>query len=1092
MIHRRHWQVLDRCGRAGLIYLLIGTLVFSPAIFSPRMVFAAFEDQSSARLPAQSATTYRFAIGDVDGVNGDDIIVATAGQPQLFLNDGKGVFSSATLQLPTFAGTERFLGVALGDVTGNAALDVILANSAGANVLLINDGAGNFSNGSATRLPANASVSTDVALAHLNQDLMLDIIVANRGSQNRIWINDGTGYFSDETTSRLAPDSDPTQAIAVADVNNDGSFDVFFANDGRQNRLHVNDGLGVLSDVTATALPNAVDESLDAAFGDVDANGYTDLLLANSAAGAALWLNTGGVFAPAPAGALLPSSDYPIAVRLGDVNEDRHLDVFLATAGQNRVWFGDGSGNFSDATSELPVDDGRSFAVALGDVDADFDLDVLEGMPLPPGGNKLLINDIPFPRIRIDIEPKDFIEVGSTVTIAVEVFDEDGVATTTLEVNGSPVALVGGVGTFVPTTDGLHTAVVTAEDTLGNVGTRSATFDVEPPDLTGPTVNLSIEPPQVLLGESVTIQASATDDESGVDSLAVTVSGAPVALDTNGTAVYQTQATGAHPVVATATDLAGNSSISNGSFDVLPDTVFPVVSLSATPDPVDLTHPIRIDVSATDNVDVTSLTLTVRGPGITGEQDVPLDTNGQGSFIPYIPGTFTLTARATDPSGNETVETLDFEAVGTPDTETPQVVVTGDRASVALGNTVTLSVSATDNVLVQSTALEVNGNPVTLDSNGEAVVTGLVLGPHTAVGTATDPSGNVGSDSFTYQVVDPATDTSPPVVALAAPSEGSDLSGLVDLTGTADDETLTQYTLAYAPAGSDNFATFKTGLAPVTNGILGTLDTTTLANGMYDIRLQASDVNDLTSTVQQTYMVSGEFKASIYSVSMTDLVVPVSGIEIRVIRTYDSRNRGIEGDFGFGWSLEVLQRGTYTNNRQPGDGWVILSGGGLLNPPCSISSEQKFHRTEVRFSDTEFYQFAFQVNMFGFGSAIAGGCTGNVEFIQVGGVPGATLEIIGSNAVFWPNGNDYLTYDLGDPLFGTVYEPQDVRLTTLDGRVFDLNLTNGLERIGDANGNSIFRPRSWDRPLYAFRGGFKGAGASSTDSKIAANIERGF
>ena len=36
------------------------------------------------------------------------------------------------------------------------------------------------------------------------------------------------------------------------------------------------------------------------------------------------------------------------------------------------------------------------------------------------------------------------------------------------------------------------------------------------------------------------------------------------------------------------------------------------------------------------------------------------------------------------------------------------------------------------------------------------------------------------------------------------------------------------------------------------------------------------------------------------------------------------------------------------------------------------------------------------------------------------------------------------------------------------------------------------RPRSWDRPLYAFRGGFKGAGASSTDSKIAANIERGF
>src|SRR5262249_10155738 len=35
-------------------------------------------------------------------------------------------------------------------------------------------------------------------------------------------------------------------------------------------------------------------------------------------------------------------------------------------------------------------------------------------------------------------------------------------------------------------------------------------------------------------------------------------------------------------------------------------------------------------------------------------------------------------------------------------------------------------------------------------------------------------------------------------------------------------------------------------------------------------------------------------------------------------------------------------------------------------------------------------------------------------------------------------------------------------------------------------------PRSGDRPLYALRGGLSGAGANSTDSSIAANIERGF
>ena len=34
--------------------------------------------------------------------------------------------------------------------------------------------------------------------------------------------------------------------------------------------------------------------------------------------------------------------------------------------------------------------------------------------------------------------------------------------------------------------------------------------------------------------------------------------------------------------------------------------------------------------------------------------------------------------------------------------------------------------------------------------------------------------------------------------------------------------------------------------------------------------------------------------------------------------------------------------------------------------------------------------------------------------------------------------------------------------------------------------------RSGHRPLYARQGGLRGAGANSTESKIAANIERGF
>ena len=58
--------------------------------------------------------------------------------------------------------------------------------------------------------------------------------------------------------------------------------------------------------------------------------------------------------------------------------------------------------------------------------------------------------------------------------------------------------------------------------------------------------------------------------------------------------------------------------------------------------------------------------------------------------------------------------------------------------------------------------------------------------------------------------------------------------------------------------------------------------------------------------------------------------------------------------------------------------------------------------------------------------------------------------------MFWQNGSDNLTYDIGSIDFGQVYNAEDVRLTTLDGRIFDLNLTAGLTRIGDQNGNSVF------------------------------------
>jgi hypothetical protein len=140
----------------------------------------------------------------------------------------------------------------------------------------------------------------------------LDAFVANDSEANRVWVNDGSGSFSDSGEALGSSDS---RAVALGDVDGDGDLDAFVANYGGQaNRVWVNDGNGGFSD-SGQAL------------------GYSDSR----------------------------------AVALGDVDGDGDLDAFVANANQaNRVWVNDGSGTFTDSGQALGSSD--SLGVALGDV----------------------------------------------------------------------------------------------------------------------------------------------------------------------------------------------------------------------------------------------------------------------------------------------------------------------------------------------------------------------------------------------------------------------------------------------------------------------------------------------------------------------------------------------------------------------------------------------------------------------------------------------------------------------------------------------------------------------------------------------------
>ncbi len=238
------------------------------------------------------------AAGDVDGDGLPDLfIVNKCGPNRLYRNlgDFRFVDVSAAAGVAGPAEPEHWQqGAAFADIDNDGDLDLHVCRWNAPNLLYVNDGTGTFTEEAASRGLAVSSASSQIFFADIDHDGDLDAYLQTNllngearpnGEPDFLFANDGTGHFTDVTAAAGLRGDTQGHSATWWDYDHDGWLDLYVANDFKDpDILYHNNRDGTFTNTLSHAVPHTPHSSMGADFGDLDNNGFTDLLVADMAA----------------------------------------------------------------------------------------------------------------------------------------------------------------------------------------------------------------------------------------------------------------------------------------------------------------------------------------------------------------------------------------------------------------------------------------------------------------------------------------------------------------------------------------------------------------------------------------------------------------------------------------------------------------------------------------------------------------------------------------------------------------------------------------------------------------------------------------
>ena len=325
-------------------------------------------------------------------------------------------------------------GAAWFDYDDDGFLDLYITNTRDAkNALFRNNGDGTFTNVAEEAGVTSETGNTAVVAGDIDNDGCTDLLMSGDGgflgdepSSFKVYRNDCDGTFTD-ITERVGLDalSDSySWSFALADIDNDSDLDLYVGGPpgpgfdfGPRNRLFLNGGDGVFTDISASA--GVVDDlpTCGVGFNDYDEDGFIDIFLA-----ACVWLdarfrllrNNGDLtFSDVSFESGLSLSvegrpgyaehDFRIGVAFSDYDSDGDLDILSRNFGAHGwIFENTGDGTYSAVGYEATFDDieypaGWAFGVADFDNDGGEDIFYSGNFPVesynwPANPGLLLLN----------------------------------------------------------------------------------------------------------------------------------------------------------------------------------------------------------------------------------------------------------------------------------------------------------------------------------------------------------------------------------------------------------------------------------------------------------------------------------------------------------------------------------------------------------------------------------------------------------------------------------------------------------------------------------------------------------------------------